>query len=110
MPDAEQPLPDNTRRIYQHDHDDELGPYWYADDRRRSEQFPLTERPADFWVATGRLVNEYLALQAGPAYCDALRHGFVMWLQRSPAEGRQYHVGDDMDRAALVDWYLKVVR
>jgi hypothetical protein len=105
---------------YHHDHDEEL-----ACCNDPSPNPPLKTRnvadvikalldrprlPRAYWVETGRLVREYLVLQAGAAYSDTLRQGFVAWLKRSPGERRQYEDGNDMTRAALVDWYLKLVR
>src|SRR4051812_40651129 len=63
-----------------------------------------------YWVETGSLLREYLALQAGAVYSDTLRQGFIDWLKRSPAERQQFEKGDDMARAALIDWYLSDVR
>jgi hypothetical protein len=108
-------------RKYLHDHDEELGTYWYDEpptnthDVTSATKALLNSSPARlfdeaYWVETGSLVREYLMLQAGSAYSDPLRQGFVTWLKRSPAERRQYVDGDDMRRATLVDWYLKVVR
>jgi hypothetical protein len=82
---------------YQHDHDDEL-PHLQAG------------QSAAQWVETGSLVREYLMKRAGHEYSELLREGFVRWLQRWPAERQQYLQGTDRQRAALVDWYLKVVR
>ena len=56
------------------------------------------------------MVQDYFELLAGTVYCDALWDGFIDWLARSPDALRQYEEGDDMNRAALVDWFLKVVR
>jgi hypothetical protein len=87
----------------QHDHDEELERHLSSGDCPRTHD-------AAYWLETGCRVREYLALQAGSACSDALRQGFVTWLRRSPAERRQYELGDDRERAALVDWYLKVAR
>jgi hypothetical protein len=143
---------------YHHDHDEELGCYWFGESavERRVEPerphrlrhresppniqttpnvledardvvrwtremvergvvcFGPVRRPIRrsdaYWVETGALVMEYFVLQAGAAYNDTLRQGFISWLQRSPGERRQYEEGDDMKRAAMVDWFLKVVR
>ena len=107
-------LPINKDRLdkqYAHDHDEELGMYWYGNPARALLERPLRKgADVQFWLETGNLVREYLILQAGAAYSDALDRGFVTWLQRSPAERRQYDNSDDMQRAALVDWYLKVAR
>ena len=137
-----------TAARYQHDHDDELGMYWYqgppatastarttptnhavssstecsldaAADDARDVALLIGEliawerpRPRDqaYWNQTGRLVMEYFALQAGDSDSEILREGFIGWLKRSPAERRQYVNGDDMRRASVVDWYLRLVR
>jgi hypothetical protein len=106
---ARDPIPDDERvaESYHHDHDEELGTYWYDNPAKA-----LLERPRPkhgdlaYWLETGSLVRDYLILQAGATYSETLREGFVVWLQRSPAERRRYVDGDDMVRAALVDWYL----
>jgi hypothetical protein len=103
---------------YQHDHDEELGAYWFGAPPPNAGGItasPIDALPAMlpdpvYWMETGNLVREYLALQAGPDYSDTLRQGFVTWLKGSRAERQRYVDGDDMQRAALVDWYLKVVR
>jgi hypothetical protein len=94
-----------------HDYDEELGMYWY-DNPAKGLLDPSRTRHRDeaYWLETGSLVREYLVLQAGVDYSDMLRQGFIAWLKRSPGERRQYVDGDDMRRAALVDWFLKVVR
>jgi|SRR5579864_8148 len=96
---------DATPAGYHHDHDEEFACFSFNDP-------PLSSKPHSlaYWLETGSLVREYLMLQAGVAYDDALRQGFVRWLKHSPAERRRYIHGDDMQRAALVDWFLKVVR
>ncbi len=108
---------------YQHDHDEELGCYWYGD----SPPSPATNTPNDvpvdrpharrrrvrdeaYWNETASLVAEYFELRAGVYDSEMLLEGFIAWVQRSPGELRLYMEGDDMTRAALVDWYLKVVR
>jgi hypothetical protein len=118
---------------YHHDHDEELGMYWYnnppANTRnvagvtnalRDRSVVPLTKgfgrprprraRDEAYWAETGRVVLDYFELQAGALYSATLAEGFVAWLERSPDEQRRYDDGDDMTRAALVDWFLKVVR
>jgi hypothetical protein len=118
---------------YLHDHDEELGMYWYNDPSpnkrnvaavtkalRDRPVVPLTgafDRPRPrrardeaYWAETGRLVLDYFELQAGALYSATLAEGFIAWLERSPAEHRLYDDGDDMTRAALVDWFLRVVR
>ena len=91
---------------YHHDHDEELGMYWYPELHSRRQR----TRDLAYWIETGRLIREYLELQVGSGYNDTLRQGFIEWLQRSPEERRQYMDGDDMQRAALVDWFLKITR
>jgi hypothetical protein len=66
--------------------------------------------PGPYWVETANLVMEYFVLQAGPDYNETLRQGFVAWLKRSPGNRKQYREGSDMKRAALVDWFLRLVR
>ena len=118
---------------YHHDHDEELGCHWFGDPPPNTRNVagvtnalrdrpvvPLTKgfgrprpRPARdeaYWAETGRLVLDYFELQAGALYSATLAEGFIAWLERSPAEQRQYDDGDDMTRAALVDWFLRVVR
>jgi hypothetical protein len=87
----------------QHDHDEELERYL------SSGMCPRTHDAA-YWLETGARVREYLSVRAGKGCSESLRQGFVTWLRRSPAERQQYEMGDDRKRAALVDWYLKVVR
>ena len=113
------PIPEAFKG-YHHDHDEELGMYWYDSPEKERLERPLPkdrEPHADselydlnYWLKTGSLVREYLKLQAGAAYGDTLRQGLVTWLQASPVRRQQYEKGDDMRRAVLVDWYLKVVR
>jgi hypothetical protein len=67
-------------------------------------------RDRAYWEETGRLVMEYFELKAGAEYSVALHNGFIGWLKRSPSELALYENGDDMMRAALVDWFLTVVR
>jgi hypothetical protein len=55
-------------------------------------------------------VLEYFELKAGTLDSEPLVAGFIGWLRRSPVEHSCYRNGDDMARAALVDWYLRVVR
>jgi hypothetical protein len=90
----------------QHDHDEELR---QVNALHRSPAGPRAGTTA-YWIETGTLVREYMAVRAGEAYNETLRQGFILWLQRWPAERQQYLQGDDRQRAALVDWYLKVVR
>ena len=71
---------------------------------------PRRTRDHAYWEETARVVIDYIELQAGSRYTEALPNGFFEWLKRSPSEGKQYVQGDDMARAALVDWYLSVVR
>jgi hypothetical protein len=87
----------------QHDHDEEL-------ERHLSSGACPRTHDAAYWLETGSRVRAYLTLQAGNDCGEAIREGFVTWLRRSPAERRLYELGDDRKRAALVAWYLKVVR
>lgn len=107
--------------------------YWYNDPHSNSDAHPSAEsgdardvarsakepvedrqrlRPRDeaYWDATLRVVMDYFELQAGAHCSETLEEGFIAWLERSPAELRRFEEGDDMRRAALVDWFLKVVR
>jgi hypothetical protein len=106
---------------YQHDFDEELGMYWYAD--KPSPPQPAVTRPTQvvskpharprdqaYWDETGRLLIEYFELKVGVYASEALFEAFLGWLERSPAELRRFERGDDMKRAALVDWFLRVVR
>jgi hypothetical protein len=110
---------------YQHDHDKELARYWYADpsgatptvsgagpEAEASSAFRPTPRRRDgaYWDETADLVLDYFELLAGSRDSEALFEGFIEWLKRSPARRKQYEEGNDMNRAALVDWYLKLVR
>ncbi len=98
----------------QHDHQAELGMYWYHDRPLDTSHVPgLTKTSIDqvcYWLESGNLVREYFVLQAGANYSESLRQGFIRWLRRGPTERRLYVDGDDMRRAALVDWYLQLVR
>jgi hypothetical protein len=67
-------------------------------------------RDEAYWDEAGNLLLDYFKLQAGDLYSETLVDGFVAWLRHWPADFRQYIDGDDMARAALVDWYLRVVR
>jgi hypothetical protein len=104
-----------------HDHDEELGMYWFGDPAANSDagavsidslsdSTPQRLRSTAYWIETGRLLMEYLVLQAGSRDREMLRRGFIRWLRNSPVERRRYECGDDMTRAALVDWFLRVVR
>ena len=84
-----------------------------ADIARLTNELVRPARPCRdqaYWNETASLVMEYFELKAGASYNETLHEGFVTWLKGSPAHRRQYLEGDDMRRAALVDWYLKVVR
>jgi len=125
---------------YQHDFDDELGCYWYGEPppkpRARKAQGPVVGpvkapikrgaqparrapaapppfrrvRDEAYWDEAGDLLLDYFELQAGALDSETLVDGFVAWLKSSPDEFSQYIDGDDMTRATLVDWYLRVVR
>lgn len=114
-----------VRAAYHHDHDEELRTWdQNAFPHLRSSARSVTgstsrsahrrhAAPADdltYWLETGRLVSEYFRLQADAADSEVLRQGFIGWLRRSPAEHRLYLDGDDMTRAALVDWFLRLAR
>jgi hypothetical protein len=60
-----------------------------------------------YWDATANLVLDYFELLAGPD-CGPLVDGFIDWLKRSPEAHRKYVEGDDMDRAALVERFLRL--
>lgn len=60
-----------------------------------------------YWDETADLVLNYFELLAGPN-CAALVEGFIDWLKRSHDARNRYLRGDDMDRAALVERYLKL--
>ncbi len=103
---------------FHHDHDEELADHYYGPLPKTRDVAPLPKalldrprlRSRSYWKVTGRLVMEYFELQAGVDDSGTLREGFIGWLKRSPGERRQYEEGDDMKRAALVDWFLTVVR
>src|SRR5256885_2317013 len=90
---------------YHHDHDEELGMYWYDKNPAKAvlERPRRTQRDLEYWLETGKLVREYLEMQAAGAYSDNLRQRLITWLQASPARRQQYEGGDDMLRADLVD-------
>jgi hypothetical protein len=80
--------------------------------RQRGNQPEPTVRNRDgaYWDETAGLVLDYFELLAGDGFSESLVDGFVAWLKRSPAAHRRYVQGDDMDRAALVEGYLKLGR
>src|SRR3954469_21852277 len=85
------PIPGDERvpERYHHDHDEGLGTYWDGNPARALLERPLRKRrDLSYWLETGRLVRDYLILQAGAGSSETLHQGFVTWLQRSPAEGR----------------------
>jgi hypothetical protein len=110
---------DGTTAQYQHDHDAEVAAY-QADPRPDVQnkalitallaQPHLRHRDNPYWDETANLVMEYFELQAGVRYSETLRERFIRWLKRSPAERRLYADGGDMQRAGLVDWFLKMAR
>jgi hypothetical protein len=99
-------VPANGCAVNRYHHDlEELWSAEFLEPPSRSNK-----RDLRYWLETGNLVREYLMLQAGTAYNDTLRQRFIAWVRRSPDKRRQYEEGDDMARAALVDWFLRVVR
>jgi hypothetical protein len=85
----------------QHDHDEALGRYCFKD--------PPRPRDDAYWDETADLLLDYFELLAGARYSEALEEGFIAWMKCSPGASKCYKEGDDMDRAGLVDWYLRVV-
>jgi hypothetical protein len=102
---------------YHHDHDEELG-FRFNDSPLPDTDgstalldcLPSRLQSRAYWLETGTVVMDYFELRAGARYSETLRYRFIAWLERSPSERRQYEAGDDMTLAALVDWYLRVVR
>jgi len=102
-----------------HDHDEELGMYWYTDDGRARQPMAIQPRrvsvcpdpPRDtkYWEQTFDLALEYLRLQAGAQLVTMLDAAFVRWLTQTPGELQRFVLGDDIVRAGQVDWFLKVV-
>src|SRR4029077_11554318 len=71
---------------YHHDHDEELGMYWYDNPAKAALERPRRpQRDLEYWLETGKLVREYLEMQAAGAYGDTLRQRLITWLQASPA-------------------------
>jgi hypothetical protein len=105
---------------YHHDLDEELGCYWFNSPPPRIAHgdgwtalldcVPSRLQSRAYWLETGTVVMDYFELQAGACYSETLRYRFIAWLERSPRERRQYEAGNDMTRAALVDWFLRVER
>jgi hypothetical protein len=95
--------------MFQHDHDEELGMYWYPAEPSVRRQSASRPRDAAYWNETARLVLDYFELRAGRHFSEELFDGFIRWLRRSPNERRRYLQGDDVQRAMLVDWFLRVV-
>jgi hypothetical protein len=136
---------------YHHDHDEELGMYWYGASEPPSKEQPTqaasphTEpapqaqsdagaveqlidglrrwqrpdyigvsrfrgRDDAYWNETRSLVLDYLALQVNEEDFERYRFAFIAWLRASPDFLKAYRDGDDMARAALVDWFVKMVR
>ena len=116
------PADAQTAAVYHHDHDEELGIYWYTDPLVKggrqtsgvSQHLVDLHRPRPrdnaYWTETADLLMEYFELQAGDDDSETLLGGFIDWTERSPGALKQYNEGDDMARAALVDWYLRLVR
>jgi len=80
------------------------------------EQRTGAQRPTDsgrerrddaYWDTTAALLLDYFELLAGPDCC-ALVAGFADWLKRSRDAHHQYVEGDDMDRARLVERYVRI--
>jgi hypothetical protein len=101
-----------------HDHDEELGMYWYdavtgrALTDRSSPRKAVTRKTARprrdnaYWDETVRLVLDYLRLKAGSNASAGVVDGFVLWIALSPANLTAFGEGDDMCRAEIVDRYL----
>jgi hypothetical protein len=64
-------------------------------------------RDDGYWKETRSLVLEYLALQVKEEDFELYRFAFIAWLRASPDFLQSYKDGDDMARAALVDWFVK---
>lgn len=109
-----------TTAEYHHDHDEEVGMYWYTNPLVNIRQTTAVQelpalhpprcRDEAYWTETADLMMEYFELQAGDDDSETLREGFIGWMERSPSALTHYENGDDMARAALVDWYLRLVR
>jgi hypothetical protein len=103
-----------------HDHDEELGMYWYSAREVPPPPAPIqprrvktaTGRPRDkqYWEQTFDLTLEYLRLQAGTSSTPKLDEDFLRWLMQSPGEMHRFVLGDDTLRAEQADSFLKAVR
>ena len=99
-----------------HDHDEELGMYWYTDARKARQPGPIQPRrvgvredpPRDktYWEQTFDLTLEYLRLQAGARLTTMLDAAFIRWLMATPGEMQRFVLGDDIVRAGQVDLFL----
>jgi hypothetical protein len=85
--------------MFQHDHDEELGMYWYPDSGAAGSSAANrhTTKPSATASARHRGTRE------------TLLDGFASWLERSPGARLRYQRGNDVHRAMLVDWFLRVV-
>jgi len=101
-----------------HDHDEELGMYWYSEDGKARQEMLVQPRrvsvhhgPArdkKYWEQTFDLTLEYLRLQAATRTSTKLDEAFMRWLTRTPYEMRSFALGDDVARAEQVDRFLTV--
>jgi hypothetical protein len=107
-------------RIYpmNHDHDEELGMYWYNNDGTRQPEAirphrvsvcSSPSRDRKYWEQTFDLTLEYLRLQAGAQFTTMLDAAFIRWLMQTPGEMQRFVLGDDIVRAGQVDWFLTAV-
>jgi hypothetical protein len=102
-----------------HDHDEELGMYWYTDDGTARQPVPIQPRrvsvwknpPRDkkYWEQTFDLTLEYLRLQSGARLTTMLDAQFIRWLMETPGEMQRFALGDDIVRAGQVNRFLEVV-
>jgi hypothetical protein len=74
---------------------------------RRPTDSGRERRDDAYWDTTAALMLDYFELLAGPDCC-ALVAGFADWLKRSQDAHHQYVEGDDMDRARLVERYVRI--
>jgi hypothetical protein len=100
-----------------HDHDEELGMYWYTDDGKTRQAMPIQprrvgvcvghRRDKKYWEQTFDLTLEYLRLQAGAQLTPTLEARFIQWLLQTPDEMRRFVLGDDIVRAGQADRFLE---